>query len=96
MANKHNEPTVEEMVENRRLLIIRWDDHWSSGGWKDLDAHLTDANMAPYFCVSVGWEIGRNDKVVKLVQSLAEGDRCADVVTILLSDIVSEEEIVFA
>ena len=88
-------PTVEEMVEGRRLLIIRWEDHWASPGWVDIDERLSDSNMTPYYNVSVGWEIGRNDKVVKLARSLCEGGRCEAVIAILVADIISEEEVCF-
>lgn len=94
-ASKTGGPSVDEMVEKRRLLVIRWEDHWGSAGWQAESDHLTTENMEPYFCLSIGWEIGRNDKVVKLAQSLSESTRCADVITIMLSAVVSEEEITF-
>lgn len=88
-------PSVDEMVEGRRLLIILWEDHWGSSGWKPIKDHLSKENMDAFFNVTVGWEIGRNRKIVKVVGSLDEGSKCSDVTTILIRDIVSEEEIVF-
>lgn len=88
-------PSVAEMVDGRKLKIIRWGDHWGSSGWKPIAEHLEPVNMNPIFNVSVGWEIVRTDTLIKLSQSLCELDRCADVVTILLSEVISEEEVCF-
>ncbi len=94
--SKITPPSSDEMIEGRPLLIIRWNDHWARSGWAQIDECISDESMEPYFCISVGWEIGRNDRVVKLAQSLDEGTKCAEVITILLSDVISEEEITFA
>lgn len=87
--------SVEEMTEGHRLLIIQWADHWQSSGWRKISEHVSEENMEGFFNVTVGWEIGRNRSIVKIAQSLDEADKCADVTTILIGDIVSEEEIVF-
>jgi len=73
-------------------IYVMWEDHFSSGGWKDIDEEVNSDRRA--VCETVGFLLSENKQVIKIALSICkESNTCAHVVTILKKNVLKRKKL---
>ncbi len=55
----------------RRLVIVRWQDHFNRSGWHDADS----PDLEPLIIETVGWVVGESDEMISLSPTITQNGR---------------------
>lgn len=78
-------------MTDRKLMIVKWQDHFSRSGWHNTEP----ADLEPLQVETVGWLVGEDDVMIALATSVSSSDRSDFSVSILKVAIIDTWEVVF-